>query len=64
MRSLIVNFIKAIAYIVGGALLLAIIFPVELVREVRRRKVLALFDADKFERSVNSADDMRGYFDE
>ena len=64
MLSLIVNFIKAIAYIVVGAILLAIIFPVEVVREVQRRKVLALFDADKFERSVNYADDMRGYIDE
>lgn len=64
MLSLIVNGIKAIAYIVAGAILMAIIVPVEVVREVRRRKVLALFDADKFERSVNSADDMRGYFDE
>lgn len=29
--------LQAIAYIVGGAILLALIFPVELVREVRRK---------------------------
>jgi hypothetical protein len=37
MLSLIVNGIKAIAYIVGGAILLAIIVPVEVVREVHRK---------------------------
>lgn len=33
------NFITAILYIIGGAILLALVIPVEAVREIKRRNV-------------------------
>jgi hypothetical protein len=33
----VLEFFKAVAYIIGGAILLALIIPVEAIREIHRR---------------------------